>query len=151
MPKIMESTTRDTARGAGARGSRRGSASCAVRFLASGSRRRTRPWRGAPAKCPTRATRLADRLCLLGRGFERPRERRGRDALQARPGVLDDEDPARLRLVGGAALALAAGWLSYSRFFVRHDLPMPPPLEAEALRRAAAPDALARTSPAARA
>jgi pimeloyl-ACP methyl ester carboxylesterase len=33
--------------------------------------------------------------------------------------------------VAGAALALAAGWVGYSRIFVRHDLPLLPPLDAE--------------------
>ncbi len=32
---------------------------------------------------------------------------------------------------GGAALAVAAGRLGYSRFVVRHDLPLPPPLDGE--------------------
>jgi pimeloyl-ACP methyl ester carboxylesterase len=35
------------------------------------------------------------------------------------------------RLGGAAALALAAGWLGYSRFLMRRDLPLPPPLDAE--------------------
>jgi pimeloyl-ACP methyl ester carboxylesterase len=36
-----------------------------------------------------------------------------------------------LARAGGAALALAAGWLGYSRFLMRRDLPLPPPLDAE--------------------